>query len=75
MTNYLKGEEIHRIEWLAYSPDLNCIEYVLDILRGRLTSFQTLPSTFQELHKAIHREYVAAGTPEQSNTHIRKSPY
>ncbi|GFT32584.1 transposable element Tc3 transposase [Trichonephila clavipes] len=41
---YLQSEDITRMDWPAYSPDLNPIEHVLDML-GRLIAARQPPTT------------------------------
>ncbi|GFY16224.1 transposable element Tc3 transposase [Trichonephila clavipes] len=45
-----QSEDITRMDWPAYSPDLNPIEDVWDML-GRRIAARQLPSTFQPEHR------------------------
>ncbi|GFT25921.1 transposable element Tcb2 transposase [Trichonephila clavipes] len=41
---YLQLEDITRMDWLAYSPDLNQIEHVWDMLSRRISARQPPPT-------------------------------
>ncbi|GFV81254.1 transposable element Tcb1 transposase [Trichonephila clavipes] len=43
----LQPEDITRIDWPAYSPDLNPIEHVWDMLGRRIAARQTLPPVYR----------------------------
>ncbi|GFY02480.1 transposable element Tcb1 transposase [Trichonephila clavipes] len=54
--DYLESEEIARMAWTAYSPDLNPIENLWDAL-GRAVSLRFLPpATLIELETALQEE-------------------
>ncbi|GFW82304.1 uncharacterized protein TNCV_3817851 [Trichonephila clavipes] len=42
----LQSEDITRMDWAAYSPDLNPIEHVLDKLGRRIAARQLLPPVY-----------------------------
>ncbi|GFU57210.1 transposable element Tcb1 transposase [Trichonephila clavipes] len=43
----LQSEDITRMDWPAYSPDLNPIEHVLDMLGRRIEARQPLPPVYR----------------------------
>ncbi|GFT27687.1 DDE_3 domain-containing protein [Trichonephila clavipes] len=42
----LQSEDITRMDWPAYSPDLNPIEHVWDMLGERIAAFNLLPPVY-----------------------------
>ncbi|GFY05526.1 transposable element Tcb2 transposase [Trichonephila clavipes] len=57
VSDTLQSENILRMQWPAYSPDLNPTEYVWDAL-GRCVSQRTFPpSTVQELKTTLRKEW------------------
>ena len=54
---YLQSNGIERMEWPAYSPDLNPIEHVWDMLGRRVAARTSPPSTLRELPKALIEEW------------------
>ncbi|GFW56491.1 transposable element Tc3 transposase [Trichonephila clavipes] len=53
----LQSEDITRIDWPAYSPDLNPIEHVWDMLGRRMTACQPQPTCLPELRRALLDEW------------------
>ncbi|GFS73833.1 transposable element Tcb1 transposase [Trichonephila clavipes] len=53
----LQSEDITRMDWLAYSPDLNPIEHVWDMLGRRIAARQPLPTCLPELRRALLDEW------------------
>ncbi|GFX90108.1 transposable element Tc3 transposase [Trichonephila clavipes] len=49
----LQSEDITRMDWPAYSPDLNLKEHVGDKLGRRIASRQTPPTYQPELRRAL----------------------
>ncbi|GFW56101.1 transposable element Tc3 transposase [Trichonephila clavipes] len=49
----LQSEDIIRMDWLAYSPNLNSIEHVWDMLGRWITARQPPPTYLPELRKAF----------------------
>ncbi|GFT46581.1 dimer_Tnp_hAT domain-containing protein [Trichonephila clavipes] len=43
----LQSEDITRMDWPAYSPDLNPIEHVVDMLGRRIAAFNPLPPIYR----------------------------
>lgn len=54
---YLENNGIERMEWPAYSPDLNPIEHVWDMLGRRVAARITPPRSLSELPKALLEEW------------------
>ncbi|GFW47960.1 transposable element Tcb2 transposase [Trichonephila clavipes] len=50
---FLQSEDITRMDWPAYSPDLNPIEHVCDMLVRRIAARQPLPTCLPELRRAV----------------------
>ncbi|GFW50400.1 transposable element Tc3 transposase [Trichonephila clavipes] len=53
----LQSEDITRMDWPAYSPDLNPIEYVWDMLGRRIAARQPPPTCLPELWRALLDEW------------------
>ncbi|GFX33957.1 transposable element Tcb1 transposase [Trichonephila clavipes] len=53
----LQSEDITRIDWPAYSPDLNPIEHVWDMLGRRIAARQPTATCLPELRRAILDEW------------------
>ncbi|GBO03549.1 Cubilin, partial [Araneus ventricosus] len=53
----LQSEDITRMDWLAYSPDLNPIEHVWDMLGRRIADRQLPPTCLPELRRALLAEW------------------
>ncbi|GFX96183.1 DDE_3 domain-containing protein [Trichonephila clavipes] len=53
----LQSEDIPRMDWPAYSPDLNPIEHVWDMLGRRIAARQPLPTCLPELRRALLDEW------------------
>ncbi|GFS62378.1 transposable element Tcb1 transposase [Trichonephila clavipes] len=53
----LQSEDITRMGWPAYSPDLNPIEHVWDILGRRIAAHQPPPTCLPELRRALLDEW------------------
>ncbi|GFT87230.1 transposable element Tcb1 transposase [Trichonephila clavipes] len=49
----LQSEDITRMDWAAYSPDLNPIEHVWDMLGRRIAARQPPPTCLPELRRAL----------------------
>ncbi|GFW38855.1 transposable element Tcb1 transposase [Trichonephila clavipes] len=54
----LQSEDITRMDWPAYSPDLNPIEHVWDMLGRRIAARQPPPTCLPELRRALLDEWV-----------------
>ncbi|GFW33993.1 transposable element Tcb1 transposase [Trichonephila clavipes] len=53
----LPSEDITRMDWPAYSPNLNAIEHVWDMLAGRIATRQPPPTCLLELRWAYLDEW------------------
>ncbi|GFW34776.1 transposable element Tcb2 transposase [Trichonephila clavipes] len=53
----LQSEDIARMDWPAFSQDLNPIEYVWDMLGRRITARQPPPTCLPELRRALLDEW------------------
>ncbi|GFX36467.1 DDE_3 domain-containing protein [Trichonephila clavipes] len=53
----LQSEDITRMDWPAYSPDLNPIEHVWDVLGRRIAARQPPPTCLSELRRALLDEW------------------
>ncbi|GFU21680.1 transposable element Tcb1 transposase [Trichonephila clavipes] len=53
----LQSEDITRMDWPAYSPDLNPIEHVWDMLGRRIAARQPPPTYLSELRRALLDEW------------------
>ncbi|GFV08379.1 transposable element Tcb2 transposase [Trichonephila clavipes] len=53
----LQSGDIPRMDWPAYSPDLNPIEHVWDILGRRIAARQPPPTCLPELRRALFDEW------------------
>ncbi|GFS61081.1 transposable element Tcb1 transposase [Trichonephila clavipes] len=53
----LQSEDIIRMDWPAYSPDLNPIEHVWDMLGRRIAACQPPPTCLPELRWALLNEW------------------
>ncbi|GFT80737.1 transposable element Tc3 transposase [Trichonephila clavipes] len=52
----LQSEEITRMDLPAYSPDLNSIEHVWDMLGRRIASRQPPPTCLPEFRRVLQHE-------------------
>ncbi|GFX86321.1 transposable element Tcb1 transposase [Trichonephila clavipes] len=53
----LQSEDITRMDWPAYLPDLNLIEHVWDMLGSRIAARQPPPTCLTELRRALIDEW------------------
>ncbi|GFV80183.1 transposable element Tcb2 transposase [Trichonephila clavipes] len=53
----LQSEDIIRMDWPAYSPELNPIEHVRDMLGRRIAARQLSPTCLPELRRALLDEW------------------
>ncbi|GBN96560.1 hypothetical protein AVEN_90588-1 [Araneus ventricosus] len=53
----LQSEDITRMDWPAYSPDLNPIEHVWDVLGRRIAARQPPPTCLPEFRRALLDEW------------------
>jgi transposase len=57
VNDYLARESIVRMDWPAYSPDLNPIEHAWDCLQKRISQLPVSPRSLDELADALLREW------------------
>ncbi|GFU80550.1 transposable element Tcb2 transposase [Trichonephila clavipes] len=53
----LQSKDITRMDWPAYSPDLNPIEHVWNMLGRRVVARQSLPTCLLELQRSLLEEW------------------
>ncbi|GFU94318.1 transposable element Tcb2 transposase [Trichonephila clavipes] len=53
----LQSEDITRMDWPAYSPDLNPIEHVWDMLGRRIAALKLPPTCLPGLRRALLHEW------------------
>ncbi|GFX93736.1 DDE_3 domain-containing protein [Trichonephila clavipes] len=53
----LQSKDITRMDWPAYSPDLNPIEHVWDMLGRRIAARQSPPTCLPELRRTLLDEW------------------
>ncbi|GFV53567.1 DDE_3 domain-containing protein [Trichonephila clavipes] len=53
----IQSEDITRMDWPAYSPELNPIEHVWDMLDLRIAARQPPPTCVPELRRALLNEW------------------
>ncbi|GFS93236.1 uncharacterized protein TNCV_2125191 [Trichonephila clavipes] len=61
------GNDITRIDWPAYSPDLNPIEHVWDMLGRRIATRQAPPTCLPELWRALLEEWCNISQDQVDN--------
>ncbi|GFU64308.1 transposable element Tcb1 transposase [Trichonephila clavipes] len=69
----LQSEDITRMDWLAYSPDLNAIEHVWDMLGRRISPLQPPPTVLPELRRALLDEWCNIPQDQIDNLILRMS--
>ncbi|GFX38115.1 transposable element Tcb1 transposase [Trichonephila clavipes] len=69
----LQSEDIPRMDWPAYSTDLNLIEHVWDMLGRRIAARQPPPSCLPELRRALLDEWCNI-LQDQTNNLILSMP-
>ncbi|GFT28069.1 transposable element Tc3 transposase [Trichonephila clavipes] len=62
-----QSEDITSMDWSAYSPDLNPIEHVWDMLSRRIATCQTPPTWLQELRRALLDEWCNIPQDQMDN--------
>ncbi|GFT65902.1 transposable element Tc3 transposase [Trichonephila clavipes] len=72
---YLQLENITRMGWPAYSPDLNPIEHVWDMLDRRAAARQPLPTCLPELRRALLDEWCNTPQDQLDNLIISMPRY
>ncbi|GFY07164.1 transposable element Tcb1 transposase [Trichonephila clavipes] len=63
----LRSEDITRMDWPAYSPDLNPIEHVWDMLGRRIAARQPPPTCLPELRRALLDEWCNIPQDQMDN--------
>ena len=61
VNNFLDQEGIERMEWPAYSPDLNPIENVWDHMGRQLRESENPPGTLPDLERELQRIWAGLG--------------
>ncbi|GFV29978.1 transposable element Tcb1 transposase [Trichonephila clavipes] len=67
----LQSEDITRMDWPAYSPDLNPIEHVWDMLGRRIAALQPPPTCLPELRRALLDEWCNIPQDQIDNLILR----
>ncbi|GFS72340.1 transposable element Tcb1 transposase [Trichonephila clavipes] len=67
----LQSEDITRMNWPAYSPDLNPIEHVWDMLGQRIAARQPPPTYLPELQRALLDEWCNIPQDQIDNLILR----
>ncbi|GFX82629.1 transposable element Tcb1 transposase [Trichonephila clavipes] len=67
----LQSEDITRMDWLAYSTDLNPIEHVWDMPGRRIAARQPPPTCLPELRRALLDEWCNIPQDEIDNLVLR----
>ncbi|GFT78416.1 transposable element Tc3 transposase [Trichonephila clavipes] len=62
-----QSEEITRMDWPAYSPDLNQIEYAWDMLGQRIAARQPPPTCLLELRRTLLDEWCNIPQDQMDN--------
>ncbi|GFX07816.1 DDE_3 domain-containing protein [Trichonephila clavipes] len=57
VNEYLQSEDITRMDWSAYTTDLNPIEHVWDMLDRRIAARQLPPTCLPELRRVLLDEW------------------
>lgn len=68
VTDYLRDAEIERMDWPPYSPDMNPIEHVWDMLHRAIQRRPNVPSTIPELREAAIEEWQ--NLPQEDINHL-----
>ncbi|GFS85924.1 DDE_3 domain-containing protein [Trichonephila clavipes] len=63
----LQSEDITRMDWPAYSPDLNPIEHVWDMLGRQIAAPQPSPTLLPELRRALLDEWCNIPQDQSDN--------
>ncbi|GFW00755.1 transposable element Tcb1 transposase [Trichonephila clavipes] len=63
----LQSEDITRMDWPAYSPDLNPIEHVWDMLCRRIATRQSPPTCLRKLQRALLDEWCNIPQDQMDN--------
>ncbi|GFT07761.1 transposable element Tcb1 transposase [Trichonephila clavipes] len=68
----LQSKDITRVDWPAFSPDLNPVEHVSDMLGRRVAAHQPLPIGLPDLRRALLDEWcnIRCGSFEAQSRHV-----
>lgn len=59
VNNFLREQQVTRMDWPARSPDLNPIEHLWDVLGRRVRAYNPPAATLQELFELLQQEWQA----------------